>query len=97
MTMTMIRASWHLATILFVTTGTTLVLAGSVLDGDTARAVGLVGAAASTGFTVIILGLVLAQAPGALRSGVRHERRALFHPAPLLVTAVTVLAWLGVT
>jgi hypothetical protein len=96
MTKAMIRASWHLATIAFVTNGSALLLAGSVLAGDTARGVGVVAAAASTGFAALIVGLAAAQAPRALRSGVRHERRALVHPAPLLVTLVTVLAWIGV-
>ena len=85
MTMAMIRASWHLTTIGFLTVGCALILAGSVLDGETARAVGAVAAAAASGFAAIVLG-------GLIRVGPRMLFR---HPAPLVLTLVAVLAWLG--
>ena len=44
MTKTMLRASWHMTTVAFVTVGCALVLSASVLRGDTARAIGLVAA-----------------------------------------------------
>lgn len=85
MTKTMIRATWHMTTIAFLTVGSSLVLSGSVLDGDTARAIGLVAAGASTGFAAVAIGGALAQVP-----------RALFrHPAPAMLTVVAVLAWWG--
>jgi len=86
MTKAMIRVTWHMTTIAFLTVGSAVVLPGSVLHGDTARAIGLVAAGASTGFAAIAVGGAFAQAP-----------RALFrHPGPALLTAVAVLAWSGI-
>ena len=86
MTKLMIRASWHMTTIAFVTVGSALVLSGSVLHGDIARGIGLVAAAASTGFAAVALVGALARPP-----------RFLFrHPAPVVLTAVAVLAWAGI-
>src|SRR5437588_758246 len=48
MTKTMIHVTWHVATIAFLTLGCALVLSGSLLHGEAARGIGLVGAA---GFT----------------------------------------------
>src|SRR5215813_15604743 len=47
-TKTMIHVTWHMTTIAFLTVGTALLLSGSVLHGDAARALGLVAAGAST-------------------------------------------------
>jgi len=86
MTKAMIRASWHMTTIAFLTVGSALLLSGSVLHGDTARAFALLAAGASTGFAALAVGGALAQAP-----------RSLFrHPGPALLTAVAVLAWSGI-
>jgi hypothetical protein len=86
MTKVMIRATWHMTTIAFLTVGSALVLAGSVVHGDTARGIGLVAAAASSGFAAVAVGGALARAP-----------RSLFrHPAPAVLTAVAVLAWSGI-
>jgi hypothetical protein len=82
-TRTMIHATWHMTTIAFVTVGFALLLAGSVLDGDAAQAVGLVAAGACTGFAAVALGL------GA------SPRSLLRHPAPALLTATAALAWWG--
>jgi hypothetical protein len=46
----MIHTTWHLTTIAFLTVGLALLLSGSVVHGDTARGMGMVGAGASTGF-----------------------------------------------
>jgi hypothetical protein len=86
MTKLMIRATWHMTTIAFLTFGAGLVLAGSILPVDAARAIGLVAASASTGFAAIALGGAIAQAP----------RSLYLHPAPGLLTVVAVLAWWGV-
>jgi hypothetical protein len=50
MTKTMIHASWHMTTVGFLTVGCALLLSGSVLDGDAARGISIVAAAAATGF-----------------------------------------------
>jgi hypothetical protein len=87
MTKVMIRATWHMTTIAFVTVGCAFVLSGSVLHGDIARGMSLVAAGASTGFAALAVAGAVAQSP-----------RALFrHPGPALLTAVAVLAWSGLT
>ena len=85
-TRTMIRVSWHVTTIAFVIVGSVLILSGSVLHGATARAIGLVGASASTAFAALLVGAACAHGPRAL----------LRHPGPVLLTTVAVLAWWGV-
>ena len=84
----MIHVTWHLTTIAFLTVAISLLLAGSVLHGDAARAIGLVAASASTGFAAIAVGLTGAYTRS-LRSLVRH-------PGPALLTATAALAWWGV-
>ena len=82
----MIHATWHMTTIAFLTVGSALVLSGSVLHGDTARGIGLVAAAESTGFAAIAVGGAFAKGP-----------RSLFrHPAPAVLAAIAVLAWSGI-
>lgn len=87
MTMAMIHASWHMTTVGFLTVGVALLLAGSTLDGDTARSLALVSAGAVTGFAAIALGL-----------GGAHNRSAralLRHPAPIVLGTTAALAWWG--
>jgi hypothetical protein len=84
----MIHVTWHLTTIAFLTVGSALILSGSVLHGDTARGIGVVAAAAATGFAVIAVGLTAAYTQS-LRSLLRH-------PGPALLTATAALAWWGV-
>jgi hypothetical protein len=87
MTKAMIHVTWHMTTVAFLTVGCALFLAGSVLDGDTAKGIAVVGAAACTGFAALAVGL-----------GVAHMRspRSLFrHPAPALLTLTAALAWVG--
>jgi hypothetical protein len=87
LTKTMIRVAWHMATIGLLTVGSAAIVSGLVLHGDTARALGLVAAGASTGFAALALGLGgAAQSPGSL---VRH-------PGPVVLTATAALAWWGV-
>ena len=87
MTRAMIHVTWHMTTIAFLTVGAALVLAGSVLHGDTARGISLLAAGASTGFAALAVGLGAAymRAPASL----------LRHPAPAVLTATAALAWWG--
>jgi hypothetical protein len=87
MTQAMIHATWHMTTVGFLSVGSALLLAGSVLDGDTARALGLFAAGASTGFAAVALGLGAAH--------VRSPRSLLRHPGPAVLTATAMLAWWG--
>ena len=87
MTKAMIHVSWHIATIAFLTLGCALVVAGSVLHGDTARGIALVGAGGFTGFAALALGLGAAY--------MRSPRAMFRHLGPVALTAVAVLAWWG--
>jgi hypothetical protein len=87
MTKTMIHVTWHMTTIAFLTVGFALLLSGSVLHGDAARGIGLVAAAASTGFAALALGLGVVYA--------RSPRSLVRHPAPAVLTATAAMAWLG--
>ena len=87
MTMAMIHASWHLTTAAFAAVGVAMILSGSVLDGDAARAVAVVGAVASTGFAATVVALGLAS--------VRSPRAVLRHPGPPILTLTAALAWWG--
>jgi hypothetical protein len=87
MTKTMIHVAWHMATVALVTAGLALLLSGSVLEGDTARGVALVGAGASTAVALVALSL-----GGAAR---QFPRALLRHPGPAVLTATAVLAWWG--
>jgi hypothetical protein len=85
MTMAMIHVTWHVTTMAFLTVGVALLLAGTALDGDAARAIAVLAAAATTGFAAVVLGL------GALRT----PRSVLRHPAPVVLTVTAALAWWG--
>ena len=61
-TKAMIHTTWHITTVAFLTVGFALLLSGSVLDGDTARGIAVLAAAASTGFAAIAVGLGAAYA-----------------------------------
>ena len=87
MTKAMIHITWHMTTIAFLTVGSALLLAGSVLHGDTARGIGLVGASASTGFAALAVGLGAAY--------MRSPRSLLSHPGPAMLAATAALAWWG--
>jgi hypothetical protein len=87
MTRAMIQVTWHVTTIAFLGVGIALLLAGSVLEGDAARAVGLIAAGMSTGFAAVAMGL------GAANT--RTLRSLLRHPGPIALTAVAALAWWG--
>ena len=85
-TRSMIHVTWHLATIGFLTVGCALLLAGSILHGDTAG-IGLVAAGASTGFAAVAVGLGSAYA--------RSARSLFRHPGPVVLAATAALAWWG--
>jgi hypothetical protein len=87
MTKAMIHVTWHVTTVAFFTVGLTLLLAGSVLEGDTARGVRLVSAATITAFAVVAVGLGAADT--------RSPRSLLRHPGPVGLTATAALAWWG--
>ena len=85
MTKAMIHVTWHMTTTAFLTVGFALVLSGSVLDGDTARGIGLVAASAFTGFAALAVGGAYMQ-----------SARSLFrHPGPGVLAATAALAWWG--
>ncbi len=86
-TKTMIHVTWHMTTIAFLTVGSALLLSGTVLDGDTARALGLLGAGASSGLAALAVGLGAAYA--------RSPRVLVRHPAAAVLTATAALAWWG--
>jgi hypothetical protein len=87
MTQAMIHVTWHVTTFAFLAVGIALLLSGSVLEDDAARAVSLVAAGTSTGFAAVALGL------GAADTG---TPRALFrHPGPIALATVAALAWWG--
>lgn len=81
----MIRASWHMTTIAFLTVGSALLLSGVILQGDMARGISLVAASAATGFAAVAVGGACVKAP----------RMLFHHPAPIILTSVAVLAWWG--
>jgi len=86
MTRAMIHVTWHMTTIGLLTVGCALLLAGSVLHGDEARGIALIGAAGSTGFAAVALWLGGSAQP--LQSVIRH-------PGPAVLTATAALAWWG--
>ena len=86
-TRAMIHVTWHLTTVAFLTVGAALLLSGSVLDGDAARGIALVAAAAATGFAAVAVGLGAAN--------LRSPRLLLRNPGPLVLTATAALAWWG--
>jgi hypothetical protein len=87
MTGAMIHVTWHVTTIAFLAAGIALLLSGSVLEGDAARAVGLVAAGMSTGFAAVAVGLGAADT--------RTPRSLLRHPGPVALAVVAALAWWG--
>jgi hypothetical protein len=87
MTKTMIHVTWHMTTIAFLTVGSALLLSGTVVHGDAARGIALVGAAASTGFAALAIGLGGAYG--------QFPRALVRHPAPVVLTATAALAWWG--
>ena len=87
MTKAMIHVTWHMTTVAFLSVGSSLLLAGSILHGDMARGIGLVAAGAATGFAALAVGL-----GGAY---MRSPRSLLRHPAPVVLTATAALAWWG--
>jgi hypothetical protein len=86
-TKAMIHVTWHLTTLAFLTVGVALLLSGSVLDGDAARAIALLAAGACSAFAALVVGLGVA--------GARSPRSLVRHPAAPVLTATAALAWWG--
>jgi hypothetical protein len=87
MTLAMIHVSWDIATVAFLTGALALLLAGTVIDGDGARAAAVVGACLFTGSAAIAV---------ALGAGYMGSPRYLFrHPGPVALTLTAALAWWG--
>jgi hypothetical protein len=86
-TKAMVHVTWHMTTVAFLTVGCALLLSGTLLDGDAARGISMVAAAAATGFAVIAVGL------GAAHT--RSPRSLLRHPGPAVLMATAALAWWG--
>jgi hypothetical protein len=86
-TKAMIHVTWHLTTVAFLAVGIALVLSGSILTGESAHAIALLGAAMSTCFAAVMVGL------GAADTG--SPRSLLRHPGPLAFCAIAALAWWG--
>ena len=87
MTKAMIHVTWHVATVAFFTVGAALLVSGTVLDGDTARGLGIVAASAFTGFAAVAVGLGAAY--------MRSPRFLFRHMGPALLTLTAGLAWWG--
>jgi hypothetical protein len=83
----MIHVTWHTTTIAYLTVGSTLLLSGSVVHGDAAQGIGLIGAGASTAFAALAVALGAAYT--------RSPRSLLRHPGPAALTATAALAWWG--
>jgi hypothetical protein len=86
-TKSMLHVTWHMTTVAYLTVGIALLLSGSVLDGESARAIGLLAAGASTGLSAVAVGLGTAHT--------RSPRSLLRHPGPGALTATAALAWWG--
>ena len=87
MTKAMIHVTWHMTTIAFLGVGSALLLSGTILDGDTARGVGVLAAAVCSGFAALAVGLGVGYS--------RSPRTLVSHPAPIALTAAAALAWWG--
>ena len=86
-TMAMIRATWHIATVAFLSVGIALLVAGSALDGDAQQGVAVLAACASTGFAAVVVATGFASS--------RSARALWRHPGPLVLSLTAVLAWVG--
>jgi hypothetical protein len=86
-TLGLIRGTWHLLTTAFLALGTGLTLCGQAGPGATCRGVGMLATGTFGAFAVLVVA-------GAL---LRPPRSLIRHPAPLLMTAATALAWWGTT
>lgn len=83
--LSMIRASWHMVTIAFTAFGAGLLACAGSGAGESCAGVGRLAAASFAGFGALAVTLALRRAP----------RMLVRHPAPLMLTAVALLAWWG--
>lgn len=87
MTKAVVHVCWHMTTVALIMVGVALVLSGTALEGDAARSMSRLAAAALTGFWALALSL------GAYYT--RSARFVLLHPAPIMFTLAVALAWWG--
>lgn len=87
-TRVMLHITWHLTTVAFAGVGVALLLAGSMVHGNTARGLALCAAGMASGFAAVMIGMTAAST--------RSPRALIRHPAPVLFTAIAALAWWGV-
>ena len=81
-TRTMIRVTWHVATLTFAMFGSALAACGFLGPGEACRGIGLVAASSFTGFVALSVGVAL-----------RHPRALIRHKGPLAFLAVAALSW----
>jgi hypothetical protein len=85
-TIRFIRASWHMVTLTFAAFGLSLSVC-SAREGSLACAgAGTLVAGTSTAFAALVIAVPLIA---------RSPRALIRHPAPILLSAVALLAWLG--
>jgi hypothetical protein len=84
-TLLLIWASWHMLTIAFAGFGTALSVCAAREQSQACVGVGMLAAGSFAGFATLAVAVALA----------RNPRQLIRHPAPLLLSAVALLAWLG--
>lgn len=85
-TLRFIRAAWHMVTTAFAAFGSALSMCAVRGQTDACTGVGVLAASSFAGFAgIAITGAVMRESPRAL----------IRHPAPLFLSAVAMLAWLG--
>jgi hypothetical protein len=92
MTMTMIRVTWHIATIAFLVLGGGLVACGRPVTGTACQGIGVSAATAFTAFALLAFGVAIGQ------MGMRRSLHTVLfrHVGPWVFVAVAALAWWGV-
>jgi hypothetical protein len=92
MTRIMVRVTWHIVTIAFVTLGAGLTVCGGLASGAACDGIGLAAASAFTAISALTFAVAFRE------FGFRQSLRIalLRHQAPLVFVAVAALAWWGI-